>query len=201
MPDGEPLESSHVGRHPVLSRNARRRWPVASTRCYLSWSAFRSFFSLLIAGLIVYYAVKYAAASATAVGAGDRRRPAAGDRVVGDPVPHLDGDFRVGRQRLSSRSRPPDETLDIYVVGKQWMWKFQHLDGQREINELHVPARPPGQADDDVRGRDSRCLRPAFRVKARRRAGPLHAPVVRADQGRAAITCSAPSIAARATPG
>ena len=28
---------------------------------------------------------------------------------------------------------------EIYVVGKQWMWKFQHLDGQREINELHVP--------------------------------------------------------------
>jgi len=38
-----------------------------------------------------------------------------------------------------ARARPPDETLNIYVVGKQWMWKFQHLDGQREINELHVP--------------------------------------------------------------
>jgi cytochrome c oxidase subunit 2 len=33
----------------------------------------------------------------------------------------------------------PADTLNIYVVGKQWMWKFQHLDGQREINELHVP--------------------------------------------------------------
>jgi cytochrome c oxidase subunit 2 len=29
------------------------------------------------------------------------------------------------------------------VVGKQWMWKFQHLDGQREINELHVPVGRP----------------------------------------------------------
>jgi cytochrome c oxidase subunit 2 len=36
-------------------------------------------------------------------------------------------------------SRPPDDTLNIYVVGKQWMWKFQHLSGQREINQLHVP--------------------------------------------------------------
>jgi cytochrome c oxidase subunit 2 len=36
-------------------------------------------------------------------------------------------------------THPPDDALNIYVVGKQWMWKFQHLDGQREINELHVP--------------------------------------------------------------
>ncbi len=33
----------------------------------------------------------------------------------------------------------PADTMDIYVVGKQWMWKFQHETGQREINELHVP--------------------------------------------------------------
>lgn len=35
--------------------------------------------------------------------------------------------------------RPPEDTMDIYVVGKQWMWKVQHTTGQREINELHVP--------------------------------------------------------------
>ena len=34
---------------------------------------------------------------------------------------------------------PPNDTLDIYVTGKQWMWKVQYPDGQREINELHVP--------------------------------------------------------------
>ena len=35
---------------------------------------------------------------------------------------------------------PPNGLQDIYVVGKQWMWKLQHPEGQREINELHVPA-------------------------------------------------------------
>ena len=39
--------------------------------------------------------------------------------------------------------RPPDEAMHIYAVGKQWMWKFQHLEGQREINELHIPAGRP----------------------------------------------------------
>jgi len=34
---------------------------------------------------------------------------------------------------------PPQNAMEIYVVGKQWMWKIQHGTGQREINELHVP--------------------------------------------------------------
>jgi cytochrome c oxidase subunit II len=35
--------------------------------------------------------------------------------------------------------RPPLDTLDIYVIGKQWMWKVQQPNGLKEINELHVP--------------------------------------------------------------
>lgn len=34
---------------------------------------------------------------------------------------------------------PDDPAMEVYVVGKQWMWKIQHPTGQREINELHVP--------------------------------------------------------------
>lgn len=37
------------------------------------------------------------------------------------------------------QTTPPADAMDIYVVGKQWMWKFQHSTGQREINELHIP--------------------------------------------------------------
>ena len=33
----------------------------------------------------------------------------------------------------------PQDTLDVYVIGKQWMWKIQQPNGRREINELHVP--------------------------------------------------------------
>jgi cytochrome c oxidase subunit 2 len=35
---------------------------------------------------------------------------------------------------------PPADALQIFIVGKQWMWKAQHPGGQREINALHVPA-------------------------------------------------------------
>ncbi len=34
---------------------------------------------------------------------------------------------------------PPDDAMEIYIVGKQWMWKAQHETGQREINDLHIP--------------------------------------------------------------
>ncbi len=38
------------------------------------------------------------------------------------------------------QNTPPAGALQISVLAKQWMWKFQHQGGQREINELHVPA-------------------------------------------------------------
>ena len=34
---------------------------------------------------------------------------------------------------------PPANATEVYVVAKQWMWKLEHMEGQREINELHVP--------------------------------------------------------------
>ena len=47
--------------------------------------------------------------------------------------------FLGGAIVFYNQYRPPAEAMEIYVVGKQWMWKAQHGTGQREINELHVP--------------------------------------------------------------
>jgi cytochrome c oxidase subunit 2 len=38
---------------------------------------------------------------------------------------------------------PPADAEVVYVIGKQWMWEFEHPGGQREINTLHVAS---GQA-------------------------------------------------------
>jgi len=40
---------------------------------------------------------------------------------------------------------PPPNSMNIYVVGKQWMWKAEHSGGQHEINALHVPTGRPIQ--------------------------------------------------------
>jgi cytochrome c oxidase subunit II len=48
--------------------------------------------------------------------------------------------FGWGTKLYFQNYTPPlHDTLDIYVTGKQWMWKVQYPTGQREINELHVP--------------------------------------------------------------
>lgn len=44
-----------------------------------------------------------------------------------------------GARATFAISHTSAETPSIHVVGKQWMWRFQHLDRQREINELHLP--------------------------------------------------------------
>ena len=47
--------------------------------------------------------------------------------------------FTWGASIYIKESRPPKDALQINVVAKQWMWKLQHMEGQREINELHIP--------------------------------------------------------------
>lgn len=49
------------------------------------------------------------------------------------------GLFAWGADVYWTIERPPSEAMEIDVVGKQWMWKIQHPEGNREINELHVP--------------------------------------------------------------
>ncbi len=51
--------------------------------------------------------------------------------------------FLWGSSLFIRNSRPPEASTEIFVVGKQWMWKLQHPEGPMEINELHVPVRRP----------------------------------------------------------
>ena len=60
---------------------------------------------------------------------------------------------------------PPDDALEISIVGRQWMWKAQHPTGQSEINELHVPVGQPVKlmmtSEDVIHD----FYLPAFRIK------------------------------------
>ncbi len=51
--------------------------------------------------------------------------------------------FAWGTILYFQNMRPPADAVEMYVVAKQWMWKIQHPEGKREINELHIPV---GQA-------------------------------------------------------
>jgi cytochrome c oxidase subunit 2 len=133
---------------------------------YFFLVAVAGFLSLLIAGLIVYYAVRFRRRAPDSIGA----------RIAGGLVLEITWSvipllivlvmFVWGASVFFAMARPPDYTLNIYVVGKQWMWKFQHLNGAREINELHVPVGQPVKlimtSEDVIHD----LFFPAFRVKA-----------------------------------
>jgi cytochrome c oxidase subunit II len=75
------------------------------------------------------------------------------------------GIFVWGAWLYFQLARVPDNALDIYATGKQWMWKFQHPSGQREIDMLHVPVGRPirvTMASEDV---IHSLFFPAFRTK------------------------------------
>lgn len=63
--------------------------------------------------------------------------------------------------------RPPrdKDALELFVVGRQWMWEVQHAEGKRELNELHVPLgrtiKVTASAEDVIHS----FYVPAFRVK------------------------------------
>jgi cytochrome c oxidase subunit II len=100
--------------------------------------------TLLVAFLLVFFAIRY------------RRRPGA----VGNPAETHASEalewfwtitpllifvaiFVMGAKVYFNAFRPPADASTVYVVGKQWMWKFQHPEGQREIDSLHVPVGRP----------------------------------------------------------
>ena len=73
--------------------------------------------------------------------------------------------FFWGAKIYFDNGKPPANAIDIFVVGKQWMWKVQYPGGQREINELHVPVNRPVKltlASEDV---IHSFFLPAFRLK------------------------------------
>jgi cytochrome c oxidase subunit 2 len=59
----------------------------------------------------------------------------------------------------------PVDPLNIHVIGKQWMWKIQHMEGRREINELHVPVGSKVQLTMGSQDVIHSFFIPAFRVK------------------------------------
>jgi cytochrome c oxidase subunit 2 len=60
---------------------------------------------------------------------------------------------------------PPTNAMNIYIVGKQWMWKAEHPGGQREINALHIPIGKPVQLTMISQDVFHSFSIPAFRVK------------------------------------
>lgn len=110
---------------------------------YLFLVANAFFFTLLIFLLIVYFALRYRRGIKA-----DRSGAPHGNLALEllwsfIPLTIMMISFGWGARLYVDAYSPPAHAIEVYVVGKQWMWKIQHAEGRREINELHVPAGQP----------------------------------------------------------
>ncbi len=133
---------------------------------YLFLVAVTGAVSLLIWLVIFFFAIKYRRRPDNELA--QEQEPPAILEVTWTVLPLIIfiGIFVAGAWVFLRMQVVPRNALEIYATGRQWMWKFQHPTGQREINELHVPvgrAVKITMASEDV---IHSLWFPSFRVKA-----------------------------------
>jgi len=106
---------------------------------YLFLFALTGFFTILIGAAALYFLIKYRRRSQ-----GEIPEQIEGHlklELTWTIIPFLISMFIFawGAKIYYQMYTAPADALEIFVTGKQWMWRAQHPDGQREINELHVP--------------------------------------------------------------
>jgi cytochrome c oxidase subunit II len=128
--------------------------------------AVTAFFAVLVSVVVVVFAVKYRTNDPLAVG--ERIHGSIPLELGWSIIPFVIAVviFAWAADVFFDIHRPPDQTLEIYATGKRWMWKFQHIDGQNEINELHVPVGRPVKVTFTSEDVLHSLFFPAFRVKA-----------------------------------
>jgi cytochrome c oxidase subunit 2 len=133
---------------------------------YFFLVAVTAFFSLLIATLVAVFAYRYRRRHKDEVGVAIHGSLALEMLWTIIPFFIVMVMFGWGAKVYFGLYRPPAGAMEVYVVGKQWMWKIQHMDGQREINELHVPVGRPVKLTMGSEDVIHSFFIPAFRVKA-----------------------------------
>jgi cytochrome c oxidase subunit II len=133
---------------------------------YFFVTAVTAFFALLVVVLVIVFAVKYRDNTGEKVGA-----PITGSiplELGWSIIPFFVSMaiFAWATIVFFHLVRAPDQALEIYSTGKRWMWRFQHIDGQSEINELHVPLGRAVKVTFTSEDVLHSLYIPAFRVKA-----------------------------------
>lgn len=95
--------------------------------------------ALLVCVLVIFFAVYYRRTQTRTFGAPTKQRRWLELTWTIVPVFVFVYIFFRGATLYFDVRTPPPGALEIHVIGKQWMWKFQHPEGQREIDELHIP--------------------------------------------------------------
>ena len=123
------------------------------------------FFVLVVAGPIIYFSFKYRRSNPASRVLSFRKTWIIEIAWTVIPLVIAIGFFFVAASIYFRQRHPPADAMEIHVVGKQWMWKIQHPQGKREINELHIPAGIPIKLLMTSQDVIHSFYIPAFRVK------------------------------------
>jgi cytochrome c oxidase subunit 2 len=132
---------------------------------YLFITAVCAFFTVLVAAMVVFFTLKFRRQNPEDVGADIHGSLMLELTWTFIPLVLSMVMFGWGASLFFRLASPPANAMELFVVGKQWMWKVQHPEGVREINEMHVPIGRPVRitlGSEDVLHDYSI---PAFRVK------------------------------------
>jgi cytochrome c oxidase subunit II len=112
-------------------------WQVDALYFYLILISI--FFTVAIVAAIFYFGIRYREKEKYATGAEIHGSIAL--ETLWSIIPFIISMtiFLGGAVIFYNQTRMPEDAMEIFIVGKQWMWKAQHSTGQREINELHIP--------------------------------------------------------------
>ncbi|HEX3372209.1 MAG TPA: cytochrome c oxidase subunit II [Candidatus Acidoferrales bacterium] len=132
---------------------------------YLFLTLITLFFTALIFGIIFYFMIRYRRRSPD-----ERPKPIEGNvplEILWTAVPTLIVAliFVWSSMLYFKNAEAPKGSMEIFVTGKQWMWKVEHPEGQREINEVHVPLGRPVKLTMTSEDVIHDFFVPAFRVK------------------------------------
>src|SRR5689334_19316403 len=94
---------------------------------YFFCIAITAFFTLLVAGLIVFFAIKYRRRAENEVPPETTESPLLEITWIVIPLGISMLMFLWGMKVFITLATPPKECMEIYVTGKQWMWKLQHV--------------------------------------------------------------------------
>jgi cytochrome c oxidase subunit II len=127
--------------------------------------AVTTFFVVLIAGMIIVFMIRYRRRDPDEIPESVHGSLALEIAWTVPPLVIVMVIFFWGASLFATIQRPPDDAINIDVVGKQWMWKLQHMEGRREINELHIPVGKPVKLTMTSEDVIHSFFVPAFRTK------------------------------------
>lgn len=124
---------------PPVASDAARRFDTL----FYTWLGITGVVAATIFAIMIAFLIRYRAGAQV-----DRSAPPSKNTLlealwIGVPLALFLAMGAWGAREYGALYRLPERAVPVYIVAKQWMWKLQHANGRREVDELHLPVGSP----------------------------------------------------------